>query len=120
MGQKLASTLNHAIEARENDENSSADIIESMATVSGIDVDTVRQILRGDIVCPPLERLQGFAKVLDTPVEALRNAAESDGCDYTEREDPAKGPTIREVIPKEQYLRLQRIKDDLERALDPE
>ncbi len=118
MVQKLASTLNQLIDAQAGDDMSRADVIESMASAAGIDTRAIDQILQGDTICPPIERLREFGKVLKGNSEAyLRSAAESDGCDYEERKSSAV--PIREVIPKEQYLRLQRIKEDLERALEP-
>lgn len=118
MGHKLASTLNQLIEAQVTDDVSRADIVESIATVSGIEARDVSHILQGDTDCPPIERLQDFATILGKDSgAALRSAAESDGCDYSGRGSGAA--PIREVIPKEQYLRLQRIKEDLERALEP-
>lgn len=118
MGQKLASTLNQLIDAQVSDDMSHADVIERMANMAWIDTRTIDKILQGDINCPPIESLRELGKVFGNDSEAsLRSAAESDGCDYEERKSSAV--PIREVIPKEQYLRLQRIKEDLERALEP-
>jgi hypothetical protein len=118
MGQKLALTLNQLIDAQISDDVSRADIVKSIAAVAGLEARDVSHILQGDTNCPPIERLQDFATLLGNDSEAaLRSAAEADGCDYGER-DP-KTVTIREVIPKEQYMRLKRIKEDLERALEP-
>ena len=118
MGQKLASTLNQLIDAQASESTSRADIIRDMASAAGIDASTVNEILQGTIDCPPLDRLQGFAKVLSgASASSLRSAAESDGCNYVDRDSSAI--PIREVIPKEQYLRLQQISEDLERALEP-
>ena len=118
MGQKLASTLNQLIDAQASESTSRADIIRDMASAAGIDPGAVNEILQGTIDCPPRERLQSFAQVLSgASTSSLRSAAESDGCNYVERDSNAV--PIREVIPKEQYLRLQQISEDLERALEP-
>ena len=117
MGQKLVSTLNQLIDARAID-MPRVDIVRSMASAAGIEVIDVSHILQGDIDCPPIKRLQDFATVLGINSEAaLRSAAESDGCDYVDRTSGAV--PIREVISKEQYLRLQQISQELERALEP-
>jgi hypothetical protein len=117
MGQKLASTLNQLIDAQVSDDVSRADVVEGIAVAAGIEARDVSHLLQGDTSCPPIERLQAFATVLGSDsLASLRSAAESDGCEYVERDSGAV--PIREVIPKEQYLRLQRIKEDLERALD--
>lgn len=82
MGQRLASTLETAIEAQVTEDRTRADVIEDMAQAAGIDSGTVNSILNADIDCPPLERLDGFAEVLDVSADSLRRAAGEDGCEY--------------------------------------
>ena len=118
MGQKLAESLNQLIDGKTTDTLQRSMIEADIANAVGVEVDTVRQILQGEILCPPLERLVGFASVLDASIDELRAAAESDGCDYSGRSKNKRQVPIREVIPKEQYERLQRITEELERALD--
>lgn len=84
MGAKLAAALNSAIESKATDETSASDIKGQMASAAGIEQDTVNQILNGSISCPPVERLEGFAEVLDVSLETLQSAAESDGCSYSD------------------------------------
>jgi len=79
-GARLASTLNRLIE---NSDSERAEVIASMGSSAGIDANTVNQILNGSIDCPPLRRLQGFARALGTSLSTLRSAAESDGCEYS-------------------------------------
>ena len=74
-----------------DDEKERQVIIARLARESGsargagtITVSTVNQIIRGEINCPPLTRLEGFAKVLGVSLVAIRRAAERDGCDYSE------------------------------------
>lgn len=96
-GARLAGLLNDLIDERTTDERSRADIIEDMAREAGISVGTVNQILRGEIDCPPRDRLEGFARALDVPVARLIAAAEEDGCDYgsDSASDPAASALMR-------------------------
>lgn len=66
----------------EDDTLTQADVVESMADAAGIDSGTVNQILRGDITCPPIERLEGFAEALSMPLQEILTAAETGGCEY--------------------------------------
>jgi len=89
-GTALAAALNRRIDAMaDGDSDERQAIIRRMAANSGsargfgrISVSTVNQILRGDINCPPLVRLEGFAETLNVSVASLRSAAERDGCNY--------------------------------------
>ena len=84
-GAGLSRLLNDLIDGMVNDDRSRADIIESVASAGGIEPGTVNQILRGDIDCPPLDRLEGFAEALGVSMSRIISAAESDGCEYGER-----------------------------------
>ena len=77
-GMTLADTLNAAI----GDDDDRSDIIESLANEADIEASTVNQILSGEIDCPPMERLEGFARALDISLETLTDAAMEDGCEY--------------------------------------
>jgi hypothetical protein len=101
MGQKLAASLNRLIDEQSSEEMPRAEIIGLLATAADIEPVDVNQILQGD-TSPPPETLRAFADVLE---------------DSSFIEKSHQVP-IKEVIPKEQYERLQRIKADLERALD--
>ncbi len=94
-GERLAAELNRLIDNQVTEERSREDIIADMAEAAGIDVSTVNQILRGEINCPPVERLQGFADVLDVDVTELISAAEEDGCLYDQAagDAPADSPS---------------------------
>lgn len=84
-GAGLSRMLNDLIDGMVTDDRSRADIIESVASAGGISASTVSQILRGDIDCPPLSRLEGFAEALNVSMSSIISAAEGDGCDYGER-----------------------------------
>ena len=101
MGQKLAASLNRLIDEKTTEEMTEAEIISLMATAANIEPEDVNQILQGDIGPPP-ETLRAFADVLEDSsfIEGKHQV------------------TIKEVIPKEQYERLQRIKAEIEIALD--
>lgn len=91
-GSSLASALQAKIDMilAEDEESSQAEIVESIAEAAGIDAGTVNQILNGDINCPPLERLEGFASALSMSMDEIVTAAEADGCAYgaDDEEDP--------------------------------
>ena len=91
-GSSLASALQSKIDMilAEDEEMSQADVVEMMAEAAGIDAETVNQILRGEINCPPLERLEGFASALSMSMDEIMTAAEADGCAYgaDDEEDP--------------------------------
>lgn len=82
MGQRLAAVMNEAIEALVGEETSRAEVVAELGQAAGIDAGTVNQILDGSIDCPPLQRLRGFARVLDVSLSQLQDAAEADGCEY--------------------------------------
>ena len=60
---------------------------EDLGNAAGISESTVSQIMDGSIFCPPRNRLEGFADLLNVPVSRLITAAEADGCDYSEPND---------------------------------
>ena len=86
MGRKLAALLNRLIDAKATDARPRSDVIGAMADGAGIDAGTVNQILDASIDCPPLARLEGFARVLDESVERLKSAAGEDGCKFPAEE----------------------------------
>jgi len=87
-GENLARLLNERLdELADGDDDRRGELIQEMADNSGeargvgtISVSTVNQILRGEIDCPPVPRLEGFARVLDLTQERIFGAAEADGC----------------------------------------
>jgi hypothetical protein len=83
-GEALAALLNRLIDAMVNEDRSRSEVIASMAEAAGIESSTVNQILSGTINCPPIRRLQGFARALNTSLGRLRSAAERDGCSYSD------------------------------------
>jgi ATP-dependent Clp endopeptidase proteolytic subunit ClpP len=81
-GASLGGFLNGVIDDMETETITRADIIDSMASAAGISSSTVGQILNGSINCPPLDRLEGFAEVLDVSLNQIITAAEGDSCEY--------------------------------------
>ena len=65
-----------------------SELISQMASEAGIEEGTVREILSdaGGIQCPPMQRLEGFASVLDVSADRLVSAAEDGGCNYGDTE----------------------------------
>ena len=100
-GARLATLLNNSIDGMTDEDTSRGDVIARMARASGISSSTVNQILAGDINCPPLSRLEGFADVLGVSMARLQGAAESDGCEYVEESGKALHSCL---IPKEQRI----------------
>lgn len=90
-GERLARLLNDLIDDRTDDDTDRADVILRMADAAGISPSTVNQILTGAIICPPLDRLAGFARALNVPLSRLRSAAESDGCEYGDGDEDDAG-----------------------------
>lgn len=83
MGDSLGNFLNNAIDDMAGDDSEERSrIISRIASASGISESTVNQILSGSIICPPLDRLEGFAEVLDITIDSIITSAESDGCKY--------------------------------------
>jgi len=87
MGRQLANLLDEAIESLATEQNPRGDVIAAMASAAGISESTVGQILDASIECPPLERLQGFAEVLDLSLDRILEAFEGDGCALSEPEE---------------------------------
>ncbi len=120
-GERLAALLNRLIDDMATDERTRSDIIDDMADAAGISASTVNQILNGSINCPPLDRLEGFAEVLDTSLARLRRAAEEDGCEYSDNDDER---SLRTAIPrkklKDLYLLLGDILHDTDTLTSPQ
>lgn len=81
-GTRLASILNSEIDGITDSDTSKGDVMARMARSAGVSSSTVGQILSGDINCPPISRLEGFAEVLGVSLSRLTGAAASDGCEY--------------------------------------
>jgi ATP-dependent Clp protease protease subunit len=105
-GQNLARRLNERIADLVTEDRSEEDVVAEMASEAGIDVSTVRQILREEIDCPPLDRLEGFARALDVSADSLQRVAESDGCNYDEPEESARARTLQLVRMKHKARRI--------------
>ena len=103
-GDSLAARLNELI----GDDDRSGKI-ERMASAAGIDSSTVNQILNGSINCPPMNRLEGFARSLDVSVDSLMDAASADGCNY-EPDDEARGLLARDGLKWRESLIVEAVK----------
>ena len=101
-GRRLASLLDGAIDReveRRGEGTFRIDVIEDMGREAGIAAATVEEILAADIDCPPLDRLEGFSRVLrrvDVTLQALTDAGNADGCAYGE-DDGARGLTPAQI-----------------------
>ena len=80
-GATLGALLNRLIDSAAGD-GERTEVVERVARAGGVSASTLSQITRGEIVCPPLRRLTGFARALGVPLSRLRTAAERDGCSY--------------------------------------
>ena len=94
-GENLGRLLDEAIEREVTEDRTRQDVIEDMADEAGLSPSTVNQIIRGEINCPPLDRLEAFARVLDLTVDEMVAAAEKDGCDYGDDADGESATAIR-------------------------
>ena len=81
-GTSLGSFLNAAIEEMISEEMQRSEIIENIASAAGVSTGTINQILNGSINCPPIERLEGFASVLNLSIELIIESAAADSCEY--------------------------------------
>lgn len=87
-GPRLASLLDDLVESRmESQDIDRATVVSQMGSAAGIDASTVNQILAGDIDCPPLRRLEGFAEYFNVGRMRIIDAAVSDGCNYNLGDD---------------------------------
>ena len=114
-GETLGNLLNDLIDAKVDDDTTRSEIIEDMAEAAGIDTGTVNNILSGDLDSPPIERLEGFAGVLEVDVDCLVDAVEKDGYAYDEKSrdaDVLAGISL----PKEDELSLDDVKVLLEKT----
>lgn len=89
-GRRLARLLDQEIDAeveRRGEGATRGEVIGEMGEAAGISATTVEGILAADIDCPPLDRLEGFARVLAVTLDALVEAGNADGCAYGEEGD---------------------------------
>jgi len=88
MGEQLADLLNDAIEERINDddtEEEDRDDVRGLITEgSGVQEDTIRNILNGDIQCPPPARIPPLADDLPVTQTEIEDALVEDGCEEFE------------------------------------
>ena len=114
-GENLGAFLNDEIEKLVTDDRSRTDIIEEMATEADIDEDTVNSILNGRIACPPVERLEAFARVLGASAASMISSAETDGCDYERKfQRPFEGEHACRLKDPKDFERFARENDAIE------
>jgi HK97 family phage prohead protease len=107
-GANLAAELDGLIEDLVDDDTTKGEVLDDLGSAAGISGSTVSQILAGEIDCPPLNRLEGFANFLGVSVDRLVSAAEADGCDYGDEDERSR--KLAEV------RKLQRLKDQQTQA----
>lgn len=84
LGASGGGAIAEAIAARAGAEEMDLEDVRAEAgEAAGIDASTVAQIEAGEIDCPPLDRLEGFAGLSWMPaLSTLRSAFQNDGCSY--------------------------------------
>ena len=87
MGVQLGNLIVTELESRDLTEEERLDLVDRLANEAGISESTMGQIIRGEIECPPFERLQGISEVLSISLESLVSAGEGDGCNYDTTEN---------------------------------
>lgn len=85
MGSQLSQLLRDAIDEvtadSERPEEAEDDVIGTMAFGSGVTEDTIREILNGDIECPPPSRTGPLAEELPISESDVEDALADDGCE---------------------------------------
>lgn len=87
---RLSQLLNNRLNAlADGDEERRSALIGQMADAAGIERGTVLQILRGEIDTPPEQRIRGFAKVLNLPVDRIEKVVERGNAEQDSRNEVA-------------------------------
>lgn len=85
MGEQLSQLLRDAIQERVEDEDTEEtdedDVIGTMAFGSGVEEDTIRNIVNGDIECPPPSRVPALAEEIPVTQDEIEDALAEDGCE---------------------------------------
>lgn len=82
-GQRLGNLISDAIDEMTTEDMGRGDVIERVARGGGISGSTLNQIIAGEIDCPPMTRLRGFASELrGVTMSQLEAAGIADGCPY--------------------------------------
>lgn len=104
MAEILARRLNERIDELTRDGSvDRATLIQRMADESGgdglepISTETVQQILRAEIDCPPIPRLTGFDRALELDDGTSLAWAQEDGCHQSESEMASSGDIVQGV-----------------------
>lgn len=79
LGESLGGQLSDLLDDRDEDRSV---LVDELADAAGVESGTANAIIRGEIECPPAERLRSMADVLDVDQSTLFDAAREDGCEY--------------------------------------
>ena len=112
-GMDLGAWLNEQIDAMVTDDMSRGAVVEAAGSAAGIAAGTVNQIASGNINCPPLGRLEGFADFFGVSVDTIIGVAEGDGCEYNAE---TSAPTVDEDA--DQVAKAAKEAADAEKAAD--
>jgi hypothetical protein len=93
MGAQLGAALEARIAEMTTEETPREAVIAAVAQAAGLDAEAFGQVLSGELMCPAVDTLGGLATATGLEGEALKQAAESDGCVYEEEEAAEEAPT---------------------------
>lgn len=83
-GDTLGSLLSNKIEFEiQGTESNQSEVLDDVAQETGRSLSVLRSVLNGEVECPPVEVLEGFAQRLRMDVEDLMAAGNADGCNYS-------------------------------------
>lgn len=86
-GLALSALFNEAIEGFIDDDSDRNTVIGDASESSDIPVDTINEILAGDLDCPAMDKLEALAEALDVPFDSIQAAREEDGCTEDNNEE---------------------------------
>jgi len=82
-GKSLGAAIDRLAESKASSGNmTKEDVYAAAGSRAGISSSTVKQIVNGQIVCPPRDRLEGLARYFGVSVDSLVSSARKDGCEY--------------------------------------
>lgn len=110
LGAALGGRLMELIDAyAEANDMTLEDVREAAGSAAGVSGDTVANIESGEINCPPVERLEGFAEFFGVSLEYLLELAAADGCEYELK--------YKEESKKEEQEETQELKSEVRGAV---
>lgn len=114
-GENLGNFIDERVEGMTGEGETIQSTLEDIADSADRAPDTIRNIMSGDIICPPVEVLEGIAQAIQVETSTLINEAEQDGCEY-ETENIQKEGTIMAELSDEQLEALSELEPDEIRA----